>query len=301
MEGILLVDASNEFNSLNRNVMLHNVQALCPAIGTCVTNIYWSCTELFVGGKTILSSEGTTQGDPLSMPIYALTTIPLINQAQAAAEDVTQCWFADDAGAGGFLKDLLQWPGRTLADVGQRYGYFVNPPKTWLVVKEKHYQAATSLFRSTGIQITTRGRPLLGAPLGDPDYHQEYLKFKVSSLVSRIRTLASIVTTEPHAAYAPFTHGLAQKWSYLSRVTPDLFDFMQPLEKEIRTMFLATLTGRPVGDSLRDLLGLPSKLGGIAVDDPSSASKGLFEQSKQVVQPFRSVCSRQSQRRHQPF
>ena len=283
-EGILLVDASNAFNSLNRNVMLHNVQALCPAISTCVTNFYRSSAELFVGGETIFSSEGTTQGDPLSMAIYALATIPLINQAQAAAEDVTQCWFAVDAGAGGFLKDLLQW-WRTLADVGQRYGYFVNPPKTWLVVKEKHYQAATSLFRSTGIQITTRGRPLLGAPLGDPDYHQEYLKSKVSSLVSQIRTLASIATTEPHAAYAAFTHGLAQKWTYLSRVTPDLSDFMQPLEKEIRTMFLATLTGRPVGDGLRDLLGLPARLGGIAVDDPSRASKGLFEQSKQVVQP----------------
>ena len=108
--------------------MLHNVQALCPAIGTCVTNFYRSSAELFVGGETILSSEGTTQGDPLSMAIYALATIPLINQAQAAAEDVTQCWFADDAGAGGFLKDLLQW-WRTLADVGQRYGYFVNPPQ----------------------------------------------------------------------------------------------------------------------------------------------------------------------------
>ena len=57
--------------------------------------------------------------------------------------------FSDGAGAGGFLKDLLHW-WRTLADVGQRYGYFVNPPKTWLVVKEKHYQAATSLFGALG-------------------------------------------------------------------------------------------------------------------------------------------------------
>ena len=73
-EGIVLVDASNAFNSLNRNVMLHNVQA------TCVTNFYRSSAELFVGGETILSSEGTTQGDPLSMAIYALTTIPLINK-----------------------------------------------------------------------------------------------------------------------------------------------------------------------------------------------------------------------------
>ena len=30
-EGVLLVDATNAFNSLNRRVMLHNIQRLCPA------------------------------------------------------------------------------------------------------------------------------------------------------------------------------------------------------------------------------------------------------------------------------
>ena len=77
-EALLLADASNAFNSLNRQVALHNIQRICPPLSTILINTYRAPTELFVDGDTILSQEGTTQGDPLAMPMYALATIPLI-------------------------------------------------------------------------------------------------------------------------------------------------------------------------------------------------------------------------------
>ena len=33
-EAVLLVDAENAFNSINRNVMIHNTSVVCPAIST---------------------------------------------------------------------------------------------------------------------------------------------------------------------------------------------------------------------------------------------------------------------------
>ena len=101
VEGLLFVDAKNALNSLNRGVMLHNLEVLCPSLATCVTNLYRADAELFTGGETILSREGTTQGDPLSMAVYALATLPLIRRAQSG--DLVQSWFADDAGAGASL------------------------------------------------------------------------------------------------------------------------------------------------------------------------------------------------------
>ena len=77
-EAVLLVDASNAFNSLNREAMLYNPQVICPAFATCVINYYRAPAALFVGGESILSTEGTTQGDTLSMAIYALAMLPLI-------------------------------------------------------------------------------------------------------------------------------------------------------------------------------------------------------------------------------
>ena len=155
-EGVLLVDVSNAFNSLNRGVMLRNIRKLCPAFSTCVTN-YRSSASLSVG-ETIQSLEGTTQGDPLAMAIYALAILPLINRAKLSAGNATQCWFADDAGAGGKLQDLFNW-WCVLAEKGPLYGYFVNPPKTWPVVKDCRYASATALFQNSGIQNHRRTAP----------------------------------------------------------------------------------------------------------------------------------------------
>ena len=79
-EGFLLVDASDAFNSLNRAVTLQNIQYTCPASSTILINTYHCPAPLYVDGDAIYSNEGTTQGDPLAMPFYTLSTIPLIRK-----------------------------------------------------------------------------------------------------------------------------------------------------------------------------------------------------------------------------
>ena len=81
-EAILQIDATNAFNSLNRQATLHNIRGLCPPFATVLINTYREHTELFIDGETILSQEGTTQGDPLAMGMYALGTLPLIHELQ---------------------------------------------------------------------------------------------------------------------------------------------------------------------------------------------------------------------------
>ena len=77
-EAALLIDATNAFNSLNRQTALQNIRCLCPLIATILVNSYRAPTELFVDNDVILSQEGTTRGDPLAMAMYGLATIPLI-------------------------------------------------------------------------------------------------------------------------------------------------------------------------------------------------------------------------------
>ncbi len=110
-EAVLLVDADNAFNRLNRAVALQNVRHTCPPLATIAINFYRTSSHLFVtGGMELSSEEGTTQGCPLSMALYAVSIIPLINKSRDTAtmdcNPVTQVWYADDAAAGGALKAL---------------------------------------------------------------------------------------------------------------------------------------------------------------------------------------------------
>ena len=122
----LLVDASNAFNSLNRAAALNNIRVLCPLIATYVINTYRAPARLFVvGGSELKSAEGTTQGDPLAMSMYAISLQPLIlllhNRSTAK-----QCWFADDATGAGTLEEVKQWWDE-LRQAGSPLGYYPNP------------------------------------------------------------------------------------------------------------------------------------------------------------------------------
>jgi len=77
-EAVLFVDASNAFNRLNCQAALHNLQYLCPSLATILLNTYHNDC-LFIDGQQVLLSEGTTQGDPLVMAMYAISVLPLIN------------------------------------------------------------------------------------------------------------------------------------------------------------------------------------------------------------------------------
>ena len=59
IEAVILVDASNAFNSLNRQAALFNIQRLCPSFSTILLNTYRADVNLYIGGETLLSEEGT--------------------------------------------------------------------------------------------------------------------------------------------------------------------------------------------------------------------------------------------------
>ena len=86
-----------------------------------------------------MSHEGTCQGDPLAMAIYAVAITPLIKKLCQECPSTTHCWYADDDGAANDLVSLLNYWDE-LAQVGPGFGYFPNASKTLLLTKPEHKQ-----------------------------------------------------------------------------------------------------------------------------------------------------------------
>ena len=60
-DAVLLIDASNAFNALNRAAALHNIRILCPIIAIYAINTYRQPARLFViGGQEIVSRRNNT-------------------------------------------------------------------------------------------------------------------------------------------------------------------------------------------------------------------------------------------------
>ena len=167
-----------------------------------------------------------------------------------------------------------------------RYGYHANASKTWLVVKEQSHAAATALFEETGIKITTEGRPLLGAPIGTNQYKDNFISEKVDEWTSEISALANISRVHPHPAYTAYTNGQANKWVYQARVSENCGDHFEKLESEIRTKLLPTVCNRTPSDDERELVGLPTRLGGLGINNPTEIATTLHQCAVHATKPL---------------
>jgi hypothetical protein len=194
-----------------------------------------------------------------------------------------QVWYADDAGS---VANLRPWWDE-LARLGPSYGYFTNPSKTWLVSKEACLSDAISAFEGTNVNVTCKGRPYLGAPLGSSDYINTFVSEKVDQWSGELKFLSAIATTQPHASFVAFSHGLTSKWSFLSWTTPHISHHFSTLENIIRSNFIPTLTGEPPPNDLnRALFALPARLGGLGISNPMTVSDIEFDVFRKICEPL---------------
>ena len=277
-EAALLVDAKNAFNTINRKTMLHNINIKCPSLGMYVENTYRNPTNLFINNgrgevKVLKSMEGTTQGDPVAMAMYALGLSVLQSEVSYEKTRVKQVAYADDLSGAGNILDLKAWWDR-VNETGPEIGYIPNATKSVLIVKSEHYDHASEVFRDSGVIVTRNGQRHLGAVIGTEEFKQEYVKEKVREWVKEMKALSDIAKTEPHAAYSAYTHGIQHRWNFLMRTVPGISPLLRPLESAIRQDFIPALVkSHALSEEERTVLALPPRLGGMGISNPEELAE----------------------------
>ena len=102
-QALLKLNFKNAFNSVRRDKMLSSVLDLAPDIFPFVYSAYSLPFALFWGDKSLQSSEGLQQGDPLGPLLFCLSLYQLHSQMKSEFHVL----YLDDVTLGGNLDDVV--------------------------------------------------------------------------------------------------------------------------------------------------------------------------------------------------
>ena len=280
--------------------MLHNIRIICPLLATYVINSYNEQARLFIlGGKEIKSSEGTTQGDPISMAVHALGMLPMLSVITTL--DTRHVAFADDLTGAGTIDSLYSW-WKKICEHGPSISYNPKAEKSWLIVKPEKLKLAENIFADTNINITVEGKRHLGAAIGKTEFKAKYIREIVQDWCMQIKVLSKVAKIYPQSAYCAFTSGFRQKFNYILRTMPNIKEYLAPVEHEIRHTFIPSLFENKIcNNDERLLLSLPCKMGGLGIINPmemcdiefSCSSKITFSLQSKIMNQAKDYDSRE--------
>ena len=188
-EAVILVNADNAFNRMNRSVALNYIQFTCPEIATYIINTYRKTAPLFVSGavQPLLSEEGVIML-LYNMGYYACSMLPLIKKLvlredKTEYEKLLQLWYAD----GGKLRDMLKW-WSMLCETGPLYGYLPKHLKSWVIVKPQFYEKSKEMFPD--IQVTSMGHKYWGSCIGREERKDKFVEGKAQELIKDVEQLS---------------------------------------------------------------------------------------------------------------
>jgi hypothetical protein len=86
---------------------------------------------------------------------YGIGILPLIRDLKEEFHEVKQPWYAHGVGARGSFTNLRGFFAR-LQEIGPSYGYFLEPSKCILVIRELNRTTAKSAFADFGFNVRIR-------------------------------------------------------------------------------------------------------------------------------------------------
>jgi len=278
VEAVLQVIVNNALNCLSHQVVLRNISILCvhPLLESWLIHIERILSFILMA-TLYFPQEGTTQGDPLVMPMYALGVV----------SEIGWYWCFSDVVCGQCLsKGLLTNKVSVLGEI------------TWFVwdLTMDIFQMllGPALLSSDNIYVKLgfcfmalvwSSLILVGVTLALYWILRNFwtVMFKTRFLHGWVK-LSEIAITQSQAAYMAFTHVFLHHWLYISRTALMISELFHPLDDVLILRFLPAMTSQlPFSSIEHKLLSMP---GGLGVIVPSIHFSSSFLSLSRVTAPL---------------
>lgn len=166
-EVFIKIDVKNAFNSLDRGVLLSEIQKEAPEIYHYLWQCYGAPSKLLFGQKEIKSCVGCQQGDPLGPALFSLGINSIISELNSEFN----IWYLDDGSLGGSASTVLE-DLKTIIDRFNSIGLTLNYDKCEIYIPDhipnQLRSAIIDKFNLLCPKILLRSKlslNLLGAPI----------------------------------------------------------------------------------------------------------------------------------------
>ena len=263
---IAKLDFSNAFNSLHRDAMLEAVYNKVPEIYKFCLLSYNHSSILRYGNWTILSQEGSQQGDPLGPLLFCVTQQPLL--LSLSSELIVG--YMDDITLGGSVSTVND-DVAFVRQFGENVGLTLNISKSELIASELPKE---SDFLSKFILVKPTNACLLGAPLFEGTSLNETLNKKLEEFS---RLSVNLKTISAHDALLILRCSLSTaRIQHLLRCSPCHNNEIIPKIDELLRSNICHIANVNLSDDQWMQASLPIRAGGLGIRRASSLMLSAF-------------------------
>ena len=252
------VDLRNAFNHVSRNCFISLTRKHFPELSAFVEWCYATDSSLTFGDRTVTSSEGVQQGDPLGPFLFSLVMQQVYLKIHDAAPKLDlNMWYLDDGILSGRSSDVRHALD-VIAIEGPKWGLHLNSSKCELITNPAASDRLDLFPDIPGLNKKSEGNlDILGSPIGSTPHCRRYLIDNAVSLAEE--SLDAIEKLEdPQVALSLIRHctGFCQMVHTL-RTTPatELQDLCQRLDNAVQhaaERFVGPLSGAARRQAQRD-------------------------------------------------
>lgn len=305
--GLLKLDMVNAFNAVERDAIIEEVGKVSPDAAPFVAHLLQDGTYITECGRAVMMSRGVVQGDPLSMPIFALTVArrlqaEMVDQQGARPLNGSGADFRAGVRANGgtivygMYADDVVILARGLTDLRrgadaaksamERIGLEFNAAKSCIIPpRGSRTEEVAEMMGEWGAADMEKATMYLGIPVGEMEYARKLLEQKIGEVKSETEGWAKIRSPLGQLMLMQACHPLSRLQFVLEGCAPGVVDEeamerINGMEEDAMRALLNFGQGATTVGWGRDLtedglrqMALPLKAGGLGISRAMDAGR----------------------------